>query len=308
MRAPRFLVPAAALGLVAVLGAACGPPGSAATPSDLVPDTVAGVGLLPPGSNSPVVDRPTSLPALPTTTLPPELQVGARAAGNRVLLIGDSLLASTSRRYADSMCRTLVPEGWNVLVEAETNRFVEFGREVLAVRKPADFDVVVVHLGTNFNGNLAYYRTELTKLVDALAGREVVLVTVTEFTPNRRDVNQVIGDVAGERPWVTVVDWAATTAAAPELLGPDGIHLTPEGRWALAEHVALALGAAPDGPLRPGCAESRFTDDSRGSVDGTTTTVARRPPTTTSLPGSTTTSTTAHSTTTTSEPGPPPTG
>lgn len=300
----RLLAPAAAFALAAVLGAACGDPARSSAPGGSVPDTVSGVGVLPPGSLTPVVDRPTTLPS---TTLPPELQVGARAAGNRVLVIGDSLMASTSRRYDDTMCKVLVPAGWRVAVEAETNRFVDFGREVLAARPPLDWDVVVVHLGTNFNGNVAYYRGELTRLVDRLAGVQVVLVTVTEFTETRQTVNAIIREVAEARENVVVVDWAATTAASPQLLGDDGIHLTREGRLALATDVALALGEAPDGPLTPACLPSMFVDDSGGSVDGTTTTTIRRRPATTSTTSTTTPTsssapTTVATTTTASEP------
>lgn len=292
----RLLVPSAALALIAVLGAACGEPGRSSAPHGSAADTVPGVGVLPPGSLTPVVDRPTTLPS---TTLPPELQVGARAAGNRVLVIGDSLMASTSRRYDNTMCEVLVPAGWRVAVEAETNRFVEFGREVLAVRPPVDWDVVVVHLGTNFNGNVSYYRSELNRLVDRLAGVQVVLLTVTEFTESRRVVNEIIREVAEARAEVVVVDWAATTAAAPHLLGADGIHLTTEGRLALATDVALALGEAPDGPLAPSCLPSVFIDDSGGSVDGstTTTTIRRRPATTTTTKPATTNPATTNPTT-----------
>src|SRR5262245_15564757 len=47
--------------------------------------------------------------------------------GTRVLMIGDSIMASTSSRYGGEMCKELVPRGWSVEVDAETGRFIDFG-------------------------------------------------------------------------------------------------------------------------------------------------------------------------------------
>ena len=38
-------------------------------------------------------------------------------------MIGDSILASTSRRYTGEMCLGLVPLDWAVEVDAEKSRF-----------------------------------------------------------------------------------------------------------------------------------------------------------------------------------------
>ena len=65
--------------------------------------------------------------------------VGESSPGNRILIIGDSIMASTSSRYGGQMCDALVPLGWEVAVEAEPSRFIDFGNRVLdkvLVRNP----------------------------------------------------------------------------------------------------------------------------------------------------------------------------
>ena len=66
--------------------------------------------------------------------LPEGGPVGGRVDGNRVLLVGDSIFASTAKRYGGEMCNALQPLGWQVAVEAEPGRFASFGVEVLQRR------------------------------------------------------------------------------------------------------------------------------------------------------------------------------
>lgn len=224
------------------------------------------VGDLP----SSLVDNPDDEPAGSHSGngLPLDQQVGTQALGNRVILIGDSVLASTSRRYTNDMCEALVPLGWQVEVDAETGRFVDFGNEVLDARLDAGWDVGVILLGNNYREVQDSYRNDLELMVTRLSPNPVVLLTVTEFKPSRTEVNDVIREMAAKHPNVAVVDWAATTADDPSLTGGDRLHLTNSGRTALAENVALALGEAPK---QPGdCLSTNFEDDSNGPVTGTT--------------------------------------
>ena len=218
-----------------------------------------------------------------TTTLSPEDQIGALSAGNRVILIGDSVMASTSRRYSNDMCKALVPLGWQVEVDAETGRFVTFGNEVLDTRLDAGWDASVILLGNNYREDQDGYRKELEKMVRRLSPQPVVLLTVTEFMPSRAEVNEVVFEMAAKYDNVLVVDWATTTADDPSLTGADGLHLTTAGRAALAENVALALGVAPEQPGK--CLTTDYTDDSSGPVEGTTTTVSGKPSRTTTTQG-----------------------
>lgn len=270
------------LALVA-FGAACGQDGS--TASTDVPDTVP-IGELPPSLASSSLEPETTV-VRTTVPLTPDEQIGSLVGGNRVIVIGDSVMASTAKRYSGDMCSALVPLGWQVELDAETGRFIEFGHEVLDARLSAGWDASVILLGNNYRDDQARYREELERMVQRLSPNPVVLLTVSEFTPSRAQVNQVIFDLAELYANVLIVDWGATTAADPTLTGGDGLHLSNEGRAALAQQVALALGTAPspDGQ----CLTTSYDDDSTGPVEGTTTTVRRnnRPTTSQGAPAST---------------------
>ena len=68
-------------------------------------------------------------------------------------------------------------------------------------------------LGTNYLGDQQSYRKQLEKIVQRLAPMPVVLLTVTEFAENRREVNDAITLVATEFPNVHLLDWGAIAAA-----------------------------------------------------------------------------------------------
>ena len=266
----------------------------------------------------PIGELPSSLPPdpnapagtlRPTTTLPRADQIGAIAPGNRVIVIGDSVVASTSKRYSNDMCKALVPLGWQVELDAETGRFVEFGAKVLDQRLSAGWDASVILLGNNYIQNQDGYRQQLDRLVRRLSPDPVVLLTVTEFVSTRRAVNAVIREMADKYPNVTIVDWATTTAEDRTLTGGDGLHLTPSGRKALAANVALALGEAPEQPGK--CLTTKFTDDSMMPVTGTsapgtrnTSTTSQTGPSDTSSPSSSLDTTAAITPTTKKKNGP----
>lgn len=274
--------------LLAAFAAATACGGSASDSGPVTPGTVPVGGLPSTLGPSADVGEPTASTTI-RTTLPisPEAQVGARVEGNRVIAIGDSVMASTSRRYSNDMCEALVPLGWQVEVDAETSRFIEFGHEILDERLEAGWDVGVVLLGNNYNGDQAAFLLQLDRIIRRLSPSLVVLMTVSEFTETRLEVNEVIFDMAEKYENVLIVDWGATTAADPTLVGGDGLHLTDKGRASLAEQVALALGMSPVKPGR--CLPTEFDDDSAGEVDGgaTTTTIRRTTNVTTTSYGST---------------------
>lgn len=290
------------LGLLAV-ATACG----AASGQGVDPPETAAVGGLPAQGSTTSTIEPESTSTVMRTTVPIEVtaQIGANVPGNRVILIGDSVMASTAQRYGGEMCAALVPLGWQTEVDAESGRFIDFGDEVLDSRLAAGWDVSVILLGNNYGDNQDVYRKYLDAMVARLSPQPVVLLTVTEFKPSRAQVNAVIFEMATKYPNVVVLDWAAVTGADRSLMGDDGLHLTPAGREGLAGQVALVLGPAP---VLPGkCLSSRFHDDSRGPVGGTTTTVkkATTTPTTTVVgSGSTTLKTTVPSTTPSTTPPP----
>ena len=127
-----------------------------------------------------------------------------------------------------------MPLGWQVEVDAEPSRFVDFGNEVLDKRLAAKWDAAYVFLGTNYLGDQTSYRTQLEKIVQRLSPSPVVLLTVTLFEDTRREVNDAITLVSAQFPNVHVLDWGSIAAAdAAKILRGDGHHLTNDGRLAV---------------------------------------------------------------------------
>ena len=185
--------------------------------------------------------------------------LGTVASGNRLLVLGDSILAGTANRYGGAMCAGLVPLGWRVAVEAEAGQMVGFGRTVLRDRINEGWDAAVVFLGTNFGGSAPLYEKDLTAIVKSLAPRPTLLLTASLFRPTMQQVNQVIRIVASKNPNVSVLDWS-TTSVQTGVLNRDKVHPTDAGRQVLVSSIASALGEAPAGP--GACLPAKFTDDS----------------------------------------------
>ncbi len=295
---------AAAAMVVAGCGSNDGQTDDTIPPVTPVP-TIAGVGVVPAAPSA--VREPVIVVRPPVNEDGTQAQLtGEIADGNRVLMIGDSILASTSLRYGNHMCDATVPLGWQVAVEAEPSRFIDFGNRVLDRMLPDDvapendWDAAVVFLGSNYGSNALRYEGELVKILDRLAPRPTLLLTVTEYRPNYVEVNEVVNRLGAERDNVTVLDWKSISET-PGILSSDRLHPTDTGRRVLAESVAAALG-----PFRDGigdCLRSTFRDDS--AVGGNSTTVLGRPSTRSGSTGTATTTTTVRpsaSTTTSSAP------
>jgi hypothetical protein len=284
----------AVLAALAVMAAGCGSSGDDSDgtlpPFTPVP-TVAGVGQVPVAPSA--VREPIVVVRPPVNVDGTEAQlIGEIAEGNRILMIGDSILASTSLRYGDHMCEAVVPLGWQVAVEAEPSRFIDFGNRVLDKLLPddptpdEDWHAAVVFLGSNYGGDEVKYEAELVRILDRLAPRPTLLFTVTEYRPDYVEVNEVVNRLGATRDNVTVLDWK-TISETPGVLSSDRLHPTDAGRRALAESVAAALGPV-DGIGE--CLRSTFRDDS--SVGGNATTVLGRPSTSSGSSSATTTTTT----------------
>jgi hypothetical protein len=271
----------AVLAALAVVAAGCGTQGDDSgdtlPPATPVP-TVAGVGLVPVAPSA--VREPIVVVRPPVNADGTEAQlIGEIVDGNRILMIGDSILASTSSRYGDHMCEAVVPLGWQVAVEAEPSRFIDFGNRVLDkllvddATPEEDWNAAVVFLGSNYGSDEVRYEAELVRILDRLAPRPTLLLTVTEYRPDYVEVNEVVNRLGAERDNVTVLYWK-TISETPGVLSNDRLHPTDAGRRVLAESVAAALGPV-DGVGE--CLRSTFRDDSR--VGGNTTTVLGRPST-----------------------------
>ncbi len=277
-----------------LLLAACGA-SEAAEPGTVTEDTsaatLAGVGALPPTvpDEEPVEVSTTLVEPEVVITRPVDEETGVELAtvgeqvdGNRVIMLGDSILAATSSRYGREMCDALVPMGWAVEVDAEPGRFVDFGNRVLRQRldpdNGLDWDAAVVFLGSNYRSDPIAYEAELDEILDALAPRPTLLYTVTVYRSTWAQVNEVVRREADERDNVTLVDWE-TVARTPGVLSGDRLHPGEAGEQVLVELTADALGEAPevlgfDGVAVEGeCLPTNFSDDSAigsGTLGGST--------------------------------------
>ena len=251
----RSLVAAmAVLGGVVTLLASCGN-GSSTTGG-----TLDGVGRIP---GNDFVGVATLPPDLASEVVIPEIDgavLGAVAKGNRLLMIGDSILSSIAKRYGNEACSLLVPQGWNVALEAEAGQFVEFGLQVLAKRWNEGWDAIVIELGTNFAGSKERYRETMEKILDRVGDTPVLLLNTTVFRAAQNEVNAVIDDLADRYPNVTLLDWARISSAGP-VIANDRVHPSPQGRVVLATAIARAVGVAPTSP--GDCMKVFFQDDSR---------------------------------------------
>ena len=270
----------AAVAAVAVVVASCGSSGDES--NDTIPPvtpvpTIGGVGVVPAVPSA--VREPAVVVPLPVDVDGETSQlIGETVEGNRVLMIGDSILASTSSRYGNQMCEAVVPLGWQVAVEAEPSRFVDFGNTVLGRALPDDvapeddWDAAVVFLGSNYRGDAFAYEAELIEILDRLEPRPVLLLTVTEYRPNYVEVNVVIDRLGAERDHVTVLDWK-TISETPGVLSSDRLHPTDAGRRVLADAVAAALGPVPDAV--GDCLRSTFRNDSAVDSGNSSTVLGR---------------------------------
>ncbi len=253
MSAPRLRSVISAIALCGVLGACSG---SSNSQGDTV---LPGVGRIPGVNSSGAAVIVDGVRANLSSVQGPV--IGSLVTGNKILVIGDSILAGTASRYGGAMCSALTPMGWRVAVEAEAGQLVGFGRTVLRDRIYEGWDAAVVFLGTNYGGSAEKYQRDLTAIVESLAPRPMLLLTATLFRPSMNDVNNVIRTVAASHSNVTILDWS-TTSAQPGLLNRDGIHPNNAGRSVLVQSIANALGNAPTSP--GACLPSKYTDDTMG--------------------------------------------
>ena len=230
---------------------------------------LSGVGRIPGGDFNTLVTLPDGI----DVTFPELIgkMIGPQIQGNRVLMIGDSIFASTSSRYGNEMCNTLTQLGWQVAVEAQAGEFIDFGSRVLGRRWEEGWDTAVVFLGTNFDGNIVRYEEKLREMFYVLSQNPFVVLTTAEFRPKQLEVNEVIKRLAEEYGNVSVLDWAAV-ASNNGLIGRDGVHLTADGRSVLATAVARSLEFSRDRTSGE-CLKPVFRDDSK-VLDAMPTTVA----------------------------------
>jgi hypothetical protein len=274
MRLPRVAVVGAA---VAIVIAGCGDDGEQASPTLLdVPETVA-IGVLP----DPPTDALTlpSPPPPPTTAPPPttppaasdepiEAPIGDIVSGDRVLLIGDSVLASAAPRNDGLMCEGLVLFGWEAEIDAEAGRQLDFADEVLDARlepdEGTDWDAIALSFGSGVDGTDAdaveAFATELDAVLERVSPRPTVLFTLLEVDDGRAAVNEVIRDRVETHPNVLIVEFAEAGGDDVALLDDEGLELTEDGMKRFSIRTAAAFGKAP-GDDDGTCLPSDYVDD-----------------------------------------------
>jgi len=243
--------------LALVLGvAACGL-GSSSSPNG---GTLGGVGRIPGNDFVGIATLPANIAAevkLPQLT---GAVLGSIAKGNRLLIIGDSIVASIAKRYGNEACGLLVPQGWKVALEAEAGQFAEFGSKVLQRRWNEGWDALVLVLGTNYDGSKTRYRTAMELILKKISPTPVLIVNTTEFRSKQSQVNEIIDELVSANSNATLLDWRRISATR-SVRANDGIHPSDSGRVVLATAIARAVGAAP---VAPGdCLKAYFQDDSR---------------------------------------------
>jgi hypothetical protein len=246
------------------------------TPVD-VPATVA-LGELPePLTDTPTLPPPPSPPtteaSTTTTTVvdaePIEGPISAHVDGNRVLLIGDSLLASAAERNDPLLCDALSIFGWQVEIDAEPGRGLAFPEAVLGERllpdDELDWDAVALAFGSEVDGEDPEAVAGLAGVVEAfvnrVAPRPTVLYTLSEGLAGHQAINDAIRAIQEQHPNVLLIDWAATAGDIDDVLATGGDALSEDGLKRFAALTAAALGEAPgDGDGE--CLPAPFVDDS----------------------------------------------
>lgn len=259
---------AALIATFAVVGAGCATDETAAPALVVVPETVA-IGGMP----GPLSD--TTLPTLPEISSPASTTTTTDAVDepitgplvdavldHRILLIGDTALSAATPRAGGILCDVVTGFGWDVEVEAEPGRPIEFADEVLDEVSVDDWDVVGLMFGHHLTDTVAGFGERLDAVLERLDGRPVILYTVAETGDDQVEVNRILRERERSRPNVVIVDWAEATEIEPDVLLEDGgPRPTEEGAGRLALFTAALLSTTPDG--EPGtCLDSVFTDDS----------------------------------------------
>jgi hypothetical protein len=272
----------AVIGIGVAVLAACGDDDATSLPSLVdVPDTVA-MGVLPQQlSDAPTLPAPppppTTQPSVTTTstlplafTEPIAAPVGDLVGGDRILLIGDSILASAAPRNQGQLCDALVLFGWQAEIDAVADRGIDFAAGVLDKRlideqnqQHDDWDVVALSFGSDVDGNdadaVAEFETELGDLVERVSPRPVLLFTLADEGSGRSAVNDVIRAQPQSHHNVLVVEFADAGDDGVPVVDNSGRSLTDDGMKRFSIRTAAAVGDAP-GDGEGACLPSDYTD------------------------------------------------
>ena len=147
-----------------------------------------------------------------------------------MLLVGDSVMMGAASELAD--------RGYTVDT-TPSRQLTDAGPDLTAIIDDGLLDRVptVLHLGTNG----PFDEDDLDLLLDLFGDeRDVYLLTVHADRPWTEENNELVR-AAGDRPNVTVIDWAEFAEQCPgDCFMPDGIHLAEAGREYYADVITQA--------------------------------------------------------------------
>jgi len=254
------------IGVGAALLAACGDDDATSLPSLVdVPETVA-MGVMPQQLSDaatlpPPPPAPTTQPIVTTTsTLPPpfaepiEAPIGDLVDGRRILLIGDSVLASAAPQNGGQLCDALVLFGWEAEIDAVADRGIDLAGDVLDARlgdgqAPHDWNAVGLSFGSDVDGHdptaVDEFGTALDAVIERVSPRPVLLYTLAGAGSGTAAVNDLIRAEPQSHHNVLVVEFADAGADGVPVVDSTGRALTDDGMKRFAIRTAAAVGDAP---------------------------------------------------------------
>ena len=152
-------------------------------------------------------------------------------------------MAALNPTYTDLARHTLEPLGWTVTIDAKESRFPSAAIEVLKARRAEIGDVVVIHMSNNYLDDEALWAQQIDDMFATLTGvKRFIFINVTEFRPDRAQVNEQLRAALVRHPNMVLLDWNALTKANPSYTGSDHLHLSLAGARAYAAMIADGLG------------------------------------------------------------------
>jgi lysophospholipase L1-like esterase len=195
-----------------------------------------------PGSpaTQPAPTQPQATPSQAPTTPPPPAATPPPGRTSLVV-IGDSLSVGTA-----PILPTLLP-GWQVQTDGLGGRPLAEGMRILAgAALPTDGSTVLAFsLFTNDDPSQTQQLEAAVRASLDRAGPRGCVIWATVVRPPINGVpydgaNAVLRALTGSEKRLRLVDWAQLIATQPALIGPDGIHPTPQGYQVRAQMYADA--------------------------------------------------------------------
>ena len=173
----------------------------------------------------------------PDTTLP------------RVLYIGDSISCGTRRVATLQTDEKILFDGFGTSKSLDNPYFKE--SVLLFARQQPHRDAIIINNGLHGwhldddHEYKEYYKEMLEFLMENFKGTPLYVVTTTHITRAERQDRVVarnkVALALAKELGLGVIDLYSVTYKNPELIGGDGIHLTPDGYAKLAETIINTL-------------------------------------------------------------------